>query len=136
MAKERLGKWWLVDAKGKVLGRLATQLANILRGKDKPDFAPYRDGGDFVVVVNAAQVRLTGKKLEDKMYYRHSGYPGGLKAISARDLLAKQPERVLRNAVQGMLPKNKLAAKIIKKLKIYAGSHHPHQAQEPELLSG
>src|SRR3990170_3052816 len=118
MAKERLGKWWLVDAKGKVLGRLATQLANILRGKDKPDFAPYRDGGDFVVVVNAAQVRLTGKKLEDKMYYRHSGYPGGLKAISARDLLAKQPERVLRNAVQGMLPKNKLAAKIIKKLKI------------------
>lgn len=136
MAKEMPGKWWLVDAKGKVLGRLATQLANILRGKNKPDFAPYRDMGDFVVVVNAAQVRLTGQKLTDKIYYQHSGYPGGLKSISARDLLAKHPERVLRNAVKGMLPKNKLSAKIINKLKIYPGSHHPHQAQGPEVLPG
>src|SRR3990172_1321884 len=134
MVKERLRKWWLVDAKGKVLGRLATQLANILRGKDKPDFAPYRDGGDFVVVVNAAQVRLTGKKLKDKMYYRHSGYPGGLKSTTAEEMLKKHPTRVLEAAVRGMLPKTKLGDALFRKLKVYAGPAHPHASQRPAPL--
>lgn len=136
MAEKITEKWWLVDARGRILGRLATQVATILRGKDKPGFAPHLDAGDFVVVVNASQVRLTGQKLKDKIYYRHSGYPGGLKSITARDLLAKHPDRLVRNAVQGMLPKNKLSAKIIKKLKIYPGSEHPHQAQKPQALPG
>ena len=123
--------WYLVDAQGKVLGRLASRIAMVLRGKTKPVFTPHMDTGDFVVVVNAAQVQLTGKKLDNKIYYRHSGYIGGLKEISARRQLQKKPEEVLRQAVRGMLPKNSLGRKLLKKLKIYAGGAHPHQAQQP-----
>ncbi|NLV92222.1 MAG: 50S ribosomal protein L13 [Firmicutes bacterium] len=126
--------WFVVDAKGKTLGRLATQIASILRGKHKPIYTPHVDTGDFVIVVNADQVRLTGNKLQDKMYYRHSGYPGGLKSISAGELLAKNPERLVRLAVWGMLPHNRLGRKMIRKLKIYAGPEHPHAAQQPEVL--
>jgi large subunit ribosomal protein L13 len=127
-------QWYVVDAQDKVLGRLASRIAMVLRGKTKPVFTPHMDTGDFVVVVNAAQVRLTGKKLADKFYYRHSGYPGGLKAISARHLLQKRPEEVLRHAVRGMLPKNSLGRHLLKKLKVYAGGEHPHQAQQPVPL--
>jgi large subunit ribosomal protein L13 len=123
--------WYLVDAQGKVLGRLASRIAMVLRGKTKPVFTPHTDTGDFVVVVNAAQVQLTGRKLDNKIYYRHSGYIGGLKEISARRQLQKKPEEVLRHAVRGMLPKNSLGRKLLKKLKIYAGGAHPHQAQQP-----
>jgi large subunit ribosomal protein L13 len=123
--------WYLVDAQGKVLGRLASRIAMVLRGKTKPVFTPHMDTGDFVVVVNAAQVQLTGRKLDNKIYYRHSGYIGGLKEISARRQLQKKPEEVLRHAVRGMLPKNSLGRKLLKKLKIYAGEAHPHQAQQP-----
>jgi len=123
--------WYLVDAQGKVLGRLASRIAMVLRGKTKPVFTPHMDTGDFVVVVNAAQVQLTGRKLDNKIYYRHSGYIGGLKEISARRQLQKKPEEVLRHAVRGMLPKNSLGRKLLKKLKIYAGAAHPHQAQQP-----
>jgi len=123
--------WYLVDAQGKVLGRLASRIAMVLRGKTKPVFTPHMDTGDFVVVVNAAQVQLTGKKLDNKIYYRHSGYIGGLKEISARRQFQKKPEEVLRQAVRGMLPKNSLGRKLLKKLKIYAGGAHPHQAQQP-----
>ena len=123
--------WYLVDAQGKVLGRLASRIAMVLRGKTKPVFTPHMDTGDFVVVVNAAQVQLTGRKLDNKIYYRHSGYIGGLKEISARRQLQKRPEEVLRHAVRGMLPKNSLGRKLLKKLKIYAGAAHPHQAQQP-----
>jgi large subunit ribosomal protein L13 len=124
----------VVDAQGKVLGRLASRIAMVLRGKTKPTFTPHLDTGDFVVVVNAAQVQLTGRKLDNKMYYRHSGYMGGLKEISARHLLAKKPEEVLRHAVRGMLPKNSLGRHLLKKLKVYAGGEHPHQAQQPAPL--
>ena len=127
-------KWYLVDAEGQVLGRLATHLASILTGKTKPIYTPHVDTGDFVVVVNADRIRLTGKKLEKKVYYWHTGYPGGIKDISAKDLLAKKPERVLKHAVKGMLPKNPLGRQMFKKLKVYAGPDHPHQAQEPEPL--
>ena len=127
-------QWYVVDAQDKVLGRLTSRIAMVLRGKNKPVFTPHMDTGDFVVVVNAAQVRLTGKKLADKFYYRHSGYPGGLKAISARHLLQKRPEEVLRHAVRGMLPKNSLGRHLLKKLKVYAGGEHPHQAQQPVPL--
>jgi len=127
-------KWYLVDAEGQVLGRLATHLASILTGKTKPIYTPHVDTGDFVVVVNAERIRLTGKKLEKKVYYWHTGYPGGIKDISAKDLLAKKPERVLKHAVKGMLPKNPLGRQMFKKLKVYAGPDHPHQAQEPEPL--
>jgi large subunit ribosomal protein L13 len=120
-----------VDAQGKVLGRLASRIAMVLRGKTKPVFTPHTDTGDFVVVINAAQVQLTGRKLDNKIYYRHSGYIGGLKEISARRQLQKKPEEVLRHAVRGMLPKNSLGRKLLKKLKIYAGGAHPHQAQQP-----
>jgi large subunit ribosomal protein L13 len=123
--------WYLVDAQGKVLGRLASRIAMVLRGKTKPVFTPHTDTGDFVVVINAAQVQLTGRKLDNKIYYRHSGYIGGLKEISARRQLQKKPEEVLRHAVRGMLPKNSLGRKLLKKLKIYAGGAHPHQAQQP-----
>jgi large subunit ribosomal protein L13 len=126
--------WYLVDAEGQVLGRLASHLARILRGKLKPIYTPHVDTGDFVVVVNADKIRLTGKKLDKKVYFWHTGYPGGIKDISAKDLLAKKPERVLKHAVKGMLPKNPLGRKMFKKLKVYAGPDHPHQAQEPELL--
>lgn len=122
-------KWWLVNAEGKVLGRLAGRIAHILRGKHKPYFSPHIDCGDFVVVTNVEKIYLTGKKLENKLYYRHSGYPGGLKIIPLKALLAKKPEEVLRLAVRGMLPKNKLGRKVLKKLKIYRGPTHPHRSQ-------
>jgi large subunit ribosomal protein L13 len=127
-------KWYLVDAKDKTLGRLATQLAVRLRGKDKPIFTPHADTGDFIVVINADKVVLTGKKWDGKMYYRHSGYMGGLKEIPARRLLEKRPEEIIRLAVKGMLPKNSLGRRQLKKLKIYVGSEHPHNAQQPENL--
>jgi large subunit ribosomal protein L13 len=125
-------KWYLVDAKDKVLGRMATQIAMRLRGKHKPIFTPHADTGDFVVVVNADKVVLTGKKWDSKIYYRHTGYIGGLKEISAKKLLEKKPENILRFAVKRMLPKNSLGRRQLKKLKIYAGSDHPHEAQQLE----
>jgi large subunit ribosomal protein L13 len=127
-------EWYLVDAEGKTLGRLATQIADVLRGKRKPAYTPHVDTGDFVVVVNAEKIAVTGTKLDDKMYYRHSGYPGGLKARPLREQLERQPAEVLRKAVKGMLPKNRLAAKQLLKLKIYAGPEHPHEAQAPKPL--
>ena len=127
-------KWYLVDAQDKILGRLATELANRLRGKNKPIFTPHADTGDFVVVVNAEKIRLTGRKWDDKFYYRYSGYMGGLKEISAKDLLVKKPEDIIRFAVRGMLPKNSLGRRQLKKLKVYAGPNHPHEAQQPEKL--
>lgn len=127
-------RWVVVDAEGKVLGRLAAQLANVLRGKDQPTFTPHVDTGAFVVVVNAEKVKLTGAKLDQKVYYRHSGYVGSLKSTTARELLAKNPERVIVNAVRGMLPKNRLSRQVIKKLKVYAGPEHPHAAQKPVPL--
>jgi large subunit ribosomal protein L13 len=133
-AEEIQREWFVVDAKDQTLGRLATQIAHILRGKHKPIFAPHMDTGDYVIVVNAAKVRVTGDKLEDKRYYRHSGYPSGLRSISLRDQLAKHPERVIEAAVRGMLPKNKLGRKMIKKMKVYAGESHPHEAQKPKVL--
>ena len=128
-------KWRLIDAEGKVLGRLATEIANALRGKDKPTFTPHEDTGDFVVVVNAEKVKLTGKKLADKVYYHHTGYPGGIRGITAEKLLEKEPERLLIEAVKGMLPKNKLQKAFLSKLKVYAGSEHPHAAQQPQAAS-
>src|SRR6058998_2861229 len=124
-------EWYLVDAEGKTLGRLATQIADVLRGKKKPQYTPHVDTGDFVVVVNAEKVRVTGKKLEQKIYYRHSGYPGGLRERTLAEQLARRPEEVIRKAVKGMLPKNKLAAAQLRKLKVYAGPEHPHSAQNP-----
>jgi large subunit ribosomal protein L13 len=127
-------EWYLVDAQDRILGRIATQIANILRGKNKPVFTPYADAGDFVIVTNAEKVRLTGNKLENKCYYRHTGYPGGLKTKTAQEVLTKKPEDLILLAVKGMLPKNRLGRKLIKKLKIYAGNVHPHEAQQPKLL--
>ena len=127
--------WYLVDVDNKVLGRVATQIANVLRGKNKPTFTPSVDTGDFVVVVNAAKIALTGKKFADKTYYHHSGYVGGLKEISAGKLIEKKPEELIKKAVKGMLPKNKLARHMLKKLKIYAGEAHPHAAQQPKNLN-
>ncbi len=124
-------KWYLIDAKGKTLGRIATQIANILRGKNKPTFTPHVDCGDFVVVVNAKYVKLTGRKLEQKKYYRHSGYIGGLKETTAADMLDKYPERVIVHAVKGMLPKNRLSNRLITKLKVYPEANHHHEAQKP-----
>jgi large subunit ribosomal protein L13 len=130
--KEELDrKWYLVNAEGKVLGRLSTELAKILKGKNKPIYTPHLDTGDFVVVVNAGKVTLTGKKLKDKIYYHHTGYPGGIKQVSAEKLLAKKPTEMIRMAVKGMLPKNSLGRQMIRKLKIYAGPNHPHEAQRP-----
>jgi large subunit ribosomal protein L13 len=127
-------KWYVVDASGRTLGRLATVVADTLRGKNKPIYTPNIDTGDFVVIINADKVVVTGKKADDKMYYRHSGYPGGIKQESYRHLFARKPEEVMRKAVKGMLPHNKLGAAQLKKLKIYAGAEHPHQAQHPEVL--
>ena len=127
--------WYLVDAEGKTLGRLATQIADTLRGKGKPEYTPHVDTGDFVVVVNADKIAVTGKKLDDKLYYRHSGYPGGLKSRPLRDELERRPTEVLRKAVKGMLPKNRLAAQQLTKLKIYAGPDHPHGPQNPQPLN-
>ena len=124
-------EWFLVDAEGKTLGRLATQIADRLRGKGKPAYTPHVDTGDFVIVVNAEKIHVTGNKLDQKIYYRHSGYPGGLRERTLREQLDRRPEEVLRKAVKGMLPKNKLAAAQLRKLKIYAGPEHPHAAQSP-----
>lgn len=126
--------WWLVDAQGLTLGRLATEVARRLRGKHKPTFTPFLDMGDHIVVVNAEKVVLTGRKLEFKMYRRHSGYPGGLHEISAGKLLDKQPVRLVESAVRGMLPKGSLGRQMARKLKVYAGSKHPHEAQQPQAL--
>jgi large subunit ribosomal protein L13 len=128
------GKWYVVDANGAVLGRLATTVASRLRGKHNPLFTPHADTGDWVVVINADKVVLTGRKMDQKQYYRHSGYIGGLKSISARKLLEKRPEDLVRFAVKGMLPKNRLGRKLYKKLKVYSGDQHPHEAQQPEQL--
>jgi large subunit ribosomal protein L13 len=127
-------KWYLVDAQDMILGRLASQIAHRLRGKHKPIFTPHADTGDFVVVVNAEKVALTGNKWDNKIYYHHSGYMGGLKQISARKLIEKKPDQVLYMAVKRMLPKNSLGRRQLKKLKIYAGSEHPHVAQNPQLI--
>jgi large subunit ribosomal protein L13 len=124
--------WWLIDAAGLPLGRLATEVATLLRGKHKPIFAPHVDSGDFVVVVNAAQVQVTSNKSQEKIYYRHSGYPGGIKAESFEHLRQRRPEAVIERAVRGMLPKNKLGRHLIRKLKVYPGPDHPHQAQQPQ----
>jgi large subunit ribosomal protein L13 len=128
-------KWWVVDAKGQPLGRLASRVATVLRGKHKPTFTPHVDTGDFVIVVNARSVEVTGSKADDKMYYRHSGYPGGVRQASFRELLAKKHDAPIRLAVRGMLPKNPLGRKMLTKLKVYAGAEHPHAAQKPETLA-
>ena len=127
--------WYLVNAEGKVLGRMATRIATILQGKHKPQYTPHVDTGDFVVVVNAQKVRVTGKKLRDKTYYHFSGYPGGLKARPLKEVLAKHPDRVIKLAVRRMLPKSKLGERMLNKLKVYPGSQHPHEAQRPKELS-
>jgi large subunit ribosomal protein L13 len=127
-------RWYLVDAEGKTLGRLATQIADMLRGKGKPQYTPHVDTGDFVIVVNAEKIAVTGKKLDDKIYYRHSGYPGGLRQRTLREQLQRRPTEVLRKAVKGMLPRNRLARQQINKLKIYAGPAHPREAQRPEPM--
>jgi large subunit ribosomal protein L13 len=127
-------KWYLIDARDQVLGRLATQAAKVLMGKDKPEFVRFQDSGDFVVVVNAEKVRLTGKKLDNKLYRHHTGYMGHLKEATAREVLQKRPELVIRWAIEGMLPKNKLGKALAKKLKVYAGGQHPHTAQQPTSL--
>ena len=132
--KEIERKWFLVDAENKVLGRLASEIAVRLRGKHKPNFSTFMDTGDYVIVVNAEKIKLTGNKLDDKIYYHHTGYMGGLKQNTARELLEKKPIDVVKNAVRGMLPKNTLGRKQLSKLKIYAGSEHPHEAQQPETL--
>ncbi len=127
-------RWFVVDAQGKVLGRLASRVAAILRGKHKPTFTPHVDGGDFVVVVNAEKVKLTGRKLQEKVYYWHTGYPGGIKSATAAQMLERKPEWVIQKAVQRMLPKNPLGRRMLKKLKVYRGPEHPHAAQRPEPL--
>ena len=132
--KEIERSWFLVDAENKVLGRLAAKIAAVLRGKHKPVFTPHVDTGDFVIVINADKIHLTGTKLDNKMYYRHSGYPGGIKGISAGELLDKKPEAIIQHAVRGMLPKNKLGRQQLKKLKVYAGTEHPHESQLPQEL--
>lgn len=126
--------WFVVDAQSKVLGRLASEIAYRLRGKHKPTFSTFQDNGDYVIVVNADKIRLTGKKLDEKLYYNHSGYMGGLRTRTAKEILASKPEELLYNAVKGMLPKNSLGRAQLKKLKVYAGSAHPHAAQQPEPL--
>lgn len=127
-------RWHVVDAGGKVLGRLASQIAHVLRGKHKPVYSPHVDAGDFVIVINAAQVRLTGRKLEGKVYYRHTGYPGSVRETTAGEMLEKHPERVIEKAVRGMLPKNALGRRMLRKLKVYSDADHPHTAQKPEAL--
>jgi large subunit ribosomal protein L13 len=127
-------KWYVVDAQGKTLGRLASRVAVILKGKHKPEYAPHLDVGDFVIVVNADKIHVTGRKLDQKIYYRHSGYPGGLSEITLRNQLEKHPTRAVQLAVRGMLPKNRLGRKMLRKLKVYASPEHPHAAQMPEIL--
>ena len=128
-------KWYVVDAEGRTLGRLASQIAIVLRGKNKPEFTPYADTGDFIIVVNAGKIRVTGRKLDQKVYYRHTLYPGGLRSVTLRDQLKRHPERVIQAAVKGMLPKNTMGRHLMRKLKVYASSTHPHQAQKPEALT-
>ena len=128
-------RWFLVDAEGRTLGRLASRVASVLRGKHKPVFTPHVDAGDHVIVINAQRVVLTGRKLKDKVYYHHSGYPGGLRETSAEKMLKTHPERVIEIAVRGMLPKNRLGREILRKLKVYGGPHHPHGAQQPEPMN-
>ena len=127
-------EWFVVDAAGQTLGRLATRVASMLRGKHKPIFTPAVDVGDYVVIVNADKIHVTGRKMDQKIYYRHSRYPGGLKEITLRNLLHKHPTRVIEHAVRGMLPKNRLGRQMFKKLKVYAGPNHPHEAQQPQSL--
>ncbi|MCL6584013.1 MAG: 50S ribosomal protein L13 [bacterium] len=136
MAKEEDQKkcWYVLDAQNEVLGRLASKAAVILRGKTKPEFTPHIDTGDFVIIINAAKVRMTGRKFQQKLYYHHSGYPGALKVVAARKMIKEKPEEVIRKAVRGMLPKNRLGRQLFRKLKVYAGADHPHQAQKPQLL--
>jgi large subunit ribosomal protein L13 len=132
--QDRERNWYVVDAEGKTLGRLATQIADVLRGKRKPTYTPHIDVGDFVIVVNAEKVAVTGNKREDKRYWRHSGYPGGIRFRTLGTLLEQRPEEVIRRAVKGMLPRNRLARQQLRKLKVYAGPEHPHQAQKPATL--
>ncbi len=132
--KELEKKWYLIDADGQVLGRLATRIADILRGKDKPIYTPHIDTGDFVVVINAEKVMVTGKKAQQKEYQRYSGYPGGRKVIPYKTMLKEHPERIIEHAVRGMIPHNRLGRAMIKKMNVYAGSEHPHEAQQPEVL--
>ena len=133
--KDIVQKWYLIDCSGKKLGRLSVQIPNILRGKNKPEYTPNSDVGDFVVLINAERIEISGNKSKDKIYFKHTGYPGNLKEINFQDLLNKDPEKVLRNAVKGMLPKNRLNRKIINKLKVYSGENHPHEAQNPEVIN-
>lgn len=126
--------WYVIDAQGQTLGRLATRIATLLRGKHKPVYTPHVDCGDYVIVVNAEKIHVTGQKMSQKIYYRHSGYPGGLKQVTLRDQLKKFPDRVIETAVRGMLPKNRLGRRMFKKLKVYSGPTHPHQAQQPESI--
>ena len=133
-SNDRQRDWLIVDATGLTLGRLATQIAIALRGKNKPEYTPHVDTGDFVIVVNAEKISVTGNKLEDKKYYRHTGYPGGLKTRTLAEQLERRPEEVIRKAVKGMLPRNRLARKQLTKLKVYAGPEHPHIAQKPETM--
>jgi large subunit ribosomal protein L13 len=133
-AANRQRDWYVVDAEGKTLGRLATQLANALRGKGKPEYTPHVDTGDFVIVINAEKIHVTGDKLASKRYWRHSGYPGGIKSRTLGEQLERRPEEVIRKAVKGMLPRNRLARQQLRKLKVYAGPDHPHQAQQPDSL--
>ncbi|WP_053980586.1 50S ribosomal protein L13 [Marinagarivorans algicola] len=127
--------WYIIDASGKTLGRMSTEIANRLRGKNKPEFTPHVDGGDYIVVINAEKVHVTGNKAKDKMYYSHSGYIGGIKSISFEKLIAKAPERAIEFAVKGMMPKGPLGRAMFKKLKVYAGESHPHSAQQPKELN-
>lgn len=131
---EIVRKWYLIDADGKILGRMATRIARILSGKDKPIYTPHLDTGDFVVVINARKVRVTGEKYTQKIYYHHSGYPGGLKKRTFEELMEKKPEEIILRAVKGMLPKNRLGRKMLKKLKVYPDADHPHQAQNPQPI--
>jgi len=132
--QELQNNWVVVDAQDKILGRLATEIAVRLKGKHKPEYAPHMDNGDFVIVINADKIKVTGQKLKQKKYYRHSGYPGGIKEITLEKQMAKKPEQVIQTAVKGMLPKNRLGRAQLKKLKVYAGTEHPHQAQQPVAL--
>lgn len=127
-------RWYVIDARGKVLGRMASQIAKVLRGKHKPIFVPNQDAGDFVIVVNAREIRLTGAKLDKKIYYRHTEYPGGIRERTAAQMLEEKPEELVKLAVKGMLPKNRLSRRLVTKLKVYAGSEHPHDAQKPQPL--
>jgi large subunit ribosomal protein L13 len=130
--KDIVQNWWLIDAEGKVLGRLATEIAVLLQGKKNPGFVRFMDSGDYVIVVNAEKVMVTGKKLEQKKYYTHSGYPGGIREKTLKELMEKSPEEVIRKAVRGMIPRNKLGRAMFKKLKVYSGPDHPHEAQKPQ----